>query len=295
MFTEEDLAEARQFLQEQNLPIARFEPTVVRLMDGDVPIKTLAPPHSLWQSEAFSIGLAHLQQRRPATALLQTRHLDESDFWRLLNYAGGIMLDSPVCGVEAFASEAFTDNGIPSPKPYTPEINRWRSAFQSAQLPWLKSNGITALPCEPEWDEVLRGRIDIPDQIFGALYGGNTLGLSEGARHILMHILDVYTSIYRSWGIVGQFGNMLRLPGVNRLTKDCSELRIPIILDVGHLLECRILQHYCGIDLLILTTDRQNDFSPLSIARHDIYLTSAIHLQYLTVADLLCNRYPARS
>jgi hypothetical protein len=245
------LDELRPVLNE--LGIARIAENEVIFLDNGTPLIELVPPPSIQRSPIIWEGLEYLRTAKPPLALLLSLHSDGTDFERLVRHAGHILRASPVCGVEAFAEAELPELGIP--RPQLAQKNHWLKAFQQTQFPWMDQHDKVMLPCEPVWEGALGRRLDGLYDLFWSLPGGGPKEYSSDVRHALQHPLLVYLSIYRSWGLLGQFGHWLQEPAVQSLL-DKYEGHIPVILGSGHAAERYLLQEYCELDTIALVIDR---------------------------------------
>lgn len=269
--------------------LARIEDGRVVFLDDGEPLSALVPPPSLRQCPTVWNGLEFLRRNKPRVALLLTLHADGGDFRRLASIAREFLDGAVVCGVETYAADGpVPENGIPRPQLY--ETNVELRAFQTAQFPWLDNQGTLMLPCEPVWDGdgTLPGRLDKVGKFFHSLLDGEVPGYSPQVRVALLHPLHVYLSIYRAWGLPGQFGHWLSLPHVQgRLRGDTRP--VPLTLGAGHLAERFILQEYCAVDLAVVIADRKYSYPGIDDAVMGLYyrrFPDAVREQRMPAADL---------
>lgn len=242
--------------------IARAVEDRLVFLDGGQALSALVPPPSLRDCGPVWIGLEHLRQARPPVALLLTLHTDAGDFHRLVSHTSHILVTSPVCGVEAHAEQGDLPNGaIPRPEVY--KTNEWLRAFQLAQFPWLDEHSILMLPCEPQFGGPLAERLEKVDNLLDSLMEGDVPGIGPGARLALLHPLYMYVSIFRAWGLIGQFGYWLSQPQVRKLLADYSG-HIPLTLGAGHSPQRYMLQEYCGLDVVATVVDRHQSYPNIS-------------------------------
>jgi hypothetical protein len=235
------------------LDIARIEENSVVFLDGETPFIELMPPPSMQESAIVWGGLEYLRTKKPPTALLLSLHGDGADFDRLVRHADHLLKASPVCGVEAFTEAERTEQGMPHPQ--LARRNHWLKAFQETQFPWMDVHDIAMLPLEPQWEGALGGRLNRLYDLFFSLPGKGLEQYSPEARHAIQHPLLVYLSVYRSWGILGQFGHWLQQPEVQDKLAGYTG-HIPLILGSGHTAERYLLQEYCKLDTISIVSDR---------------------------------------
>lgn len=298
MFTEEDLGQARRLLDDLGVVHFEFSGIVRMLDDTGEPLEPLTPPPSLERNvPGVWSGLQYLRRAKPDVALLLTLHANGRDFDRLQGFTSHILGNCPVCGIEAWESEVTPRIAeIPQPGMYTPYMNPWMHEFQMSQFAWLRANRVFGLPCEPEIGEAF-ATLQSARSTFDKLHRHTEdFGLTDGARQIVMYVLDAYDCVFRGWAIVGEFGRLLQLPGVvSLLTTPETMPRIPLVLGAAHVLTEDILQEYCGLDLVVITSDRKESDSGLGSRARRNYrrrLASATTAHRFTVPDLLSTAYP---
>lgn len=253
------LVEVERFLREAE--IARFEGDRIVMTDGSVPLRMFVPPPSLQTSGSVWSGLEYLRTQKPPVALLLSIHSDGSDFDRLVEHNGHLLERCRIVGVEAYGDKDIVSQ-IAVPRPKLSTYNHWLAAFQEVQFSWMEQRGIHMLPCEPVWEGELDERLKKLDTLYNLLKQGDVKGYSPEAQRVILHPLSVYCRIFRTWGLIGQFGYWQSQPAVRNLLAG-SEGPSPIILGVAHTPERYVLQYYCQLAFTVHLIDRTNDGSDI--------------------------------